>query len=45
MSHHHRKLVSVPLVDLCQEKEKLSCFHPLRTCTISGGINVGMESY
>ena len=24
----HQWLVSVPLVDLCQEKEKLSCFHP-----------------
>ena len=41
-SSYHRKLVSVPLVDLCQEKEKLSCFHPYRC---GGGINVGMESY
>ena len=37
----HQWLVSVPLVDLCQEKEKLSCFHPL----YRQRINVGMESY
>ena len=38
----HQWLVSIPLVDLCQEKEKLSCFHPY---TDRQRINVGMESY